>query len=193
MAQRDVELVTGQAIAVSELGKRVIDLVGDLVDGIYHYGEWLSADWGNDRHIALRWSRDIATFDNSLLTKLVFLAHDRALRVEINPKSNKNIELVFHARSHTATRMWERHPTLEQAVEKHRGLKTFTVIHTTPDGATVFHVHATSKPTTGEIVEYIRGTKFGDNEENATFDYDEDYVDVYEVKTPVAVINIPRA
>jgi hypothetical protein len=122
MAQADVDQILGQCKPMSELGKEVADLIGDLVSGIYHYGEWLTTDWSHERCITLRWNKTMSTFDDSLLSRLVFLAHDRAIRVELSPKSQKNVELMFHRRSHDATEFYARHPTLGQAVMRHREL-----------------------------------------------------------------------
>jgi hypothetical protein len=106
--------------SLSPLGADVADLLGDLACGIYHLSpEILNVAWGNPTYIELRWSGDLATFDSDRLTRLVLLAHDRALRVELLPRSNRYLTMRFHRRQRDGAG-WERHPTAEQALETHR-------------------------------------------------------------------------
>ncbi|WP_277977416.1 hypothetical protein [Pantoea endophytica] len=60
-----------------------------------------------------------ATFDYDGLTKAVILAHDRYIRFEIEPSGPGMLRLVLHRRQPNG-RMYERHPTLEEAIAKHR-------------------------------------------------------------------------
>lgn len=62
---------------------------------------------------------DLATFDFNQLTRLVFMAHDKCIRVGLNAKRNNIIEIAIHKRQREGG-MSERHPTLEQAIEKFR-------------------------------------------------------------------------
>lgn len=105
---------------ISPLGEQVADLLGDLFVGLYHLDGAGKVDWANALYIEVRVShKDWATFDSNLLTKLVFLAHDRCLRASINPRSPQALTLLFHQRQREGG-VWERHPTLEQAVADHR-------------------------------------------------------------------------
>ena len=113
-------LRTHARFTVSELGADVADLLGDLAGGIYHLSpEILNVAWSNPTYIELRWHGDLATFDNDRLTRLVLLAHDRALRVELLPRSRLYLTMRFHRRQREG-KGWERHPTAEQALEQHR-------------------------------------------------------------------------
>jgi len=60
-----------------------------------------------------------ATFDYDQLTKAVILAHDRCIRFEIAPSGPGMVKLILFKRQREG-RMYERHPTLEEAIEKHR-------------------------------------------------------------------------
>ena len=64
-------------------------------------------------------STDWATFDFSELTRLVFLAHDRCLRVEMTPARNGKLKIAIGRREREGAQ-GRRHPTLEKAVEAWR-------------------------------------------------------------------------
>lgn len=107
---------------MSPLGVAVANLLGDLFGGIYHLEDrdLKKVEWDNDHHIifVLNW-KDLSTFDNGLLTSLVILCHDRAIRCQISARSNKGIELMFHQRSRDGG-ISERHPTIEEAIQRVR-------------------------------------------------------------------------
>ncbi len=104
---------------ISPLGRAVADFLGELFLGIYHLD--ISAlhkvEWGNNHHIivSIGW-KSWATYDYDLLTRLVFLAHHMALRVELQPSRNQYVRLMFHQKSRSGK--YESHPTLRQAVER---------------------------------------------------------------------------
>lgn len=104
-------------VPMSPLGERVADLVDQLVSGIYHWPRYQKQDWSTDLWITLKYDRGMATFDNNMLTALVFLAHEYCMRVEISP-CMRNLEVQFHQRKGRDGGLSARHPTLEQAVER---------------------------------------------------------------------------
>lgn len=106
---------------VSPFGACVANLLGDLFCGLYHWDGWRSVDWGNAQFIrvAVGW-KDLATYDSSLLTRLVFLAHDYAIRVEVNACNFHHLELYFHPRARRSAHTSGRHPSLEEAVASWR-------------------------------------------------------------------------
>jgi hypothetical protein len=109
-----------QVSAISPLGERVAELLDDLFGGIYHLEGAELVDWANDHHIEVRVAyKEWATFDSNLLTRLVFLAHDRCLRLSVSPRSHRALTLLFYPRQRGG-RIDERHPTLEEAVAEHR-------------------------------------------------------------------------
>lgn len=67
------------------------------------------------------WRGRLATFDFDGLTHLVVLAHDRAIRVEIEPAGPSYVKLVLHFRGKREGKFSERHPTLEEHVKDLRG------------------------------------------------------------------------
>lgn len=100
----------------SPLGERVAELLDDVFAGIYHIEQSVSeAEWSNNHHISIRLARDLSTYDNDLLTKLVFASHHYAIRIEVNPRSNRYLTIMFHGRQRGG-RIFEHHPTIEEAV-----------------------------------------------------------------------------
>jgi hypothetical protein len=62
-----------------------------------------------------------ATYDGDLLTRMVVLAHDRCVRLEIRAYHPQSLQIAIHKRSAREGRMFDRHPTLEAAVARLRG------------------------------------------------------------------------
>lgn len=105
---------------LSPLGEQVADLLGDLFVGLYHLDGAEKVDWSNTHHIEVRVKyKEWATFDTNLLTKLVFLCHDRCLRCSIGARSAFAQTLLFHQRERTGG-VDTRHPSLEDAVADYR-------------------------------------------------------------------------
>lgn len=103
---------------MSFLGYRVADLMGEWMRGIYHldHAALKRVEWENDHWVSfcLGW-RTLATFDFDDLTRLVFLAHRMAIRVEVEGARNKILRLSFSRRIRRGG-VWERHPSLSDAV-----------------------------------------------------------------------------
>lgn len=73
--------------------------------------------YGDGWHVVYHGS--LATWDGNRLTSLVLLAHDLCVRVEIIPAS-KALKIAIWGREFRAGRVDVTHPTLEQAIERHR-------------------------------------------------------------------------
>lgn len=104
----------------SEAGIAVAALL-EAWQGLHHMDsrEMSRADWTNPRFVEIKCrTMPLSTFDFDDLTRLVFLAHDRCIRVDVSP-SMKYARILFHPRQREGG-MSERHPTLECAVEKWR-------------------------------------------------------------------------
>lgn len=107
---------------LSPIGAKVANLIDDLY-GIHNMPsrhQRNKTDWSHDHYIRFSVDQNLATFDGNLLTRLVFLCHDYALRLEIDGACKGYVTLMFHERRHGPGRFFERHPTLEQAVKEHR-------------------------------------------------------------------------
>lgn len=93
----------------------VADMLGVWQRGIYHISPEVEKGIWTERMVEIRHGGDLATFDLDTLTRLVFLAHDRCVRVEISPRANRYFTMRFHPRKRDG-KGFERHPTLEDAV-----------------------------------------------------------------------------
>lgn len=111
---------------ISQVAAKSIVILNKLYYGIHHLpsgsfkkkklDDWKNPLWFN----IIVPPNNLATFDGDFLTRLVFLAHDHAVRIEIKPKSSWGyIELTFHERKREGQN-FEKHPTIEQALEKWR-------------------------------------------------------------------------
>lgn len=111
----------------SPLGRQVANLLGVVLGGMYHEREMIlrKVDWTSERYISVPWGhRDLATYDDNLLTRLVVLAHDACIRLTIEPCSRVSLTLLFHPRIGPTGHTFERHPTLESAAKDVRRLYT---------------------------------------------------------------------
>lgn len=92
--------------------------------GPYDFPEtFRKADWnfGNGVRFTIRSAGRMATYDTGGLTSLVIGAHERGIRVEIEPCNMQRIAIIMHPRPNRDTgSSWSRHPTIEQAVETYR-------------------------------------------------------------------------
>lgn len=105
---------------ISELGKRVGDLLGEVFRGLYNAPvNYEKVEWHDPRCITVNIDRTLSTVDFNDLTLLVFLAHDFSLRVEISSRTFKHMQLMFHKRPRGNSNM-NCHPTLEEALERYR-------------------------------------------------------------------------
>lgn len=117
-------------------GLRVAELL-DRWQGLSHIdnGALEKAKWSSERYIEIWTSRTLSTYDFDELTRLVFLAHDMCIRVEIRNHGPNRLKLMFHPRKREGN-IAERHPTLEQAVAKWRERNPIEAEPTTkPTGA----------------------------------------------------------
>lgn len=73
---------------------------------------------GNGVSVLLH-QKDLATYDFCQLTELVILAHDRCIRVAIVNRGMQ-LEARAYARKRDGNNQWDRHPTMEQALARHR-------------------------------------------------------------------------
>lgn len=75
---------------ISPFGRRVADILGQVVQGIYHIEEEaLAADWSRDYCVTLKvrggYLGRVCTWDGNLMTILVVACHDAAVRLDIGP------------------------------------------------------------------------------------------------------------
>jgi hypothetical protein len=108
---------------MSDFGRTVADLVGDVALGIYHWPDSvMAADWTDSRAVTLKghWA-EFATHDGNELTRLVVLAHDRHIRVAVRGHGMNGMAITFHKREREGD-FAQRHPTLEDAARNMRNV-----------------------------------------------------------------------
>lgn len=91
-----------------------IELLAELFCGFHHL-PGMPKEWGKGVRLDHR-PQWLSAFDFDKLTRLVFLAHDRCIRVEIEGSGPGMIKIVLHKRHAREGRIFERHPTIEQAL-----------------------------------------------------------------------------
>ncbi len=119
------------AFACREEGERVAELL-EHWRGLHHFDSRAlgTADWSRDHvYLGLHYPT-LDTFDSNELTRLVFLAHDLAIRVEVTGKRDR-IQYLLTPRARTGG-VWSRHPMLEDAVRRHREVFPAELIYRDP-------------------------------------------------------------
>lgn len=102
---------------------RCYDMLCDAVGGSHHiYGKMFPA---TDNGLTTVISNSLSTFDNDELTRMVILAHDYCVRLEVSPASSRHLRLYLHARDREGS-IWKRHPDIHRAVTNHHdGMREF--------------------------------------------------------------------
>jgi hypothetical protein len=72
-------------------------------------------EWGEGWY--MNHSRQMATYDGDDLTRLVLLAHERCIRVAIEPVNCRYMRIAIWKREREGD-TYHRHPTIEQAIER---------------------------------------------------------------------------
>lgn len=119
--------------SVSELGVRAGVLLALWCKGWHHVPDPKGVEWANPNAIAIHLRGSLSSVDNNDLTTLVFLAHDEALRVEIQPPETPDPEEVLHGEAAPVAGLrllitarqrggefYEDCPTIEKALSAHR-------------------------------------------------------------------------
>ena len=103
---------------LSPIGVKAADILGEAFQGIYHLSmkSLNKVDWEDKHYIEINIYGGLSTFDSSVLTNLVFLAHWFCVRFEIEAASYRSLKLSFTDRKRGGE-LYNRHPTLESAVE----------------------------------------------------------------------------
>lgn len=103
---------------MTEAQRACFDLLCDVFHGEHHAPERIYA-FGRGIKCNAE-SHRLSTFDFDYLTRLVVLAHDACVRVEIVSSGPGRIGLVLHKRSGRTGSSFDRHPTMEEAIERVR-------------------------------------------------------------------------
>ena len=107
---------------ISEFQRRAVDLlIAGLNTGPWNVPiNWQKVDWkfGGGVRFPLR-NTTLSTFDFDHLTRLVILAHDRCIRVGVEPRTFRHLAISMFPRKVEGA-MHDRHPTIEEAIAKLR-------------------------------------------------------------------------
>lgn len=108
---------------LSDFQRRAVDLLSaGLNTGPWNIPtKWERVTWRYSEGVrfVIRISGGLSTFDFDHLTRLVILAHDRCIRVGVQPVSFAYLAITMFPRKADGA-MHDRHPTIEEAVERLR-------------------------------------------------------------------------
>ena len=107
---------------ISEFGVAVADFLDAFYGGIHHLATTTlrKMEWKAQDYIAMCVYGGLSTCDFDELTRLVILAHDRCIRVEVEAAAPKYLRLIFYKRRREPSAPARHHPTLEEAVTRIR-------------------------------------------------------------------------
>ena len=95
-------------------------MLADIFYGFHHVHGGLHP-WGDGIALNASYgSNKFATFDFNALTRTVLMAHDRMIRFAIEPSGPGMLKLVLHKRHSREGHMYERHPTIQEAIATYR-------------------------------------------------------------------------
>lgn len=101
----------------SEFGLRVAAIL-DAIFAIYNvHGRLVLSD---ERRAEWLCSGDLSTFDGDVLTQLVVRCHDACIRISIEACTPRYVRVVFHRRTGREGSLYERHPSIEDAIVRVR-------------------------------------------------------------------------
>ncbi|WHI52684.1 hypothetical protein P3339_07970 [Microbulbifer sp. MLAF003] len=101
---------------MSEGQWKCFEMLCDLFGGAHHLSSKVKPH-GSGIEINENAFGRFATFDFDHLTRGVVMAHDRAIRFAIEPSGPGLLKLILHFRGCRTGRMYQRHPTMEEAIE----------------------------------------------------------------------------
>ncbi len=107
----------GGGITMDSFEARAQLVLNAVYRGAHHVPDSLKKE---PKFWALSDARDFATYDFDLLTRFVFACHDLCVRGSIAPSGPGRIKIVIHDRTGRSGQMYDRHPTIEAAIENYR-------------------------------------------------------------------------
>lgn len=112
------KLVLLTKATMSEAQRACFDLLCVVFHGEHHAPDRIYA-FGRGIKCSAE-SHRLSTFDFDYLTRLVVLAHDHCVRVEIVSSAPGRIGIVMHKRAGRDGCTYDRHPTIEEAIKRVR-------------------------------------------------------------------------
>lgn len=96
------------------------EMIADIFLGFHHISGKLH-EWGNGIKLNTTSVNCFASFDFDRLTRAVIMAHERCIRLEICPSGPGMLGIILYKRHSRNGSIYERHPTIEEAVQRFRG------------------------------------------------------------------------
>ena len=93
-------------------------MIFDIIGGEHHLTGKIK-EWGTGICYNTR-NHSLATFDYNLLTKIVFMSHDRMIRFGIEPSGPGMLKWCLWKRHKRQGSLFERHPTIKTALLEYR-------------------------------------------------------------------------
>jgi hypothetical protein len=111
-----------ETIEFSKLGEQVAKFL-DKLWGLHHLNKTslFKVDWSNDMWVDVVIDKTLCTVDNNDLTRLVVIAHNMLLRIELKGTGPGYIKLTFHQRTTRSLeegRYWQWCPTIKDHVKR---------------------------------------------------------------------------
>ena len=104
---------------ISEFGKEVADVLGQAYLGIYHIDRAVlsnKAVWDQEWYVEFPIDRDLSTYDDNILIRLIVLCSDRLIRFEISPCNMQHLKFMFHPRKSRHGDISDRMPMIEDQI-----------------------------------------------------------------------------
>ena len=120
----------------SPLGLAVARVFDDIW-ALYNVRFTKKTDFSDAERIEVNFDRTLATFDFDHLTQLVVRCHDACVRLSIGPCNMRYLTLHFSKRDGRVGKVWDRHPTIESAIQRIRRFNYFTRDSVTPQESVV--------------------------------------------------------
>ncbi len=117
--ENDSQQVTQSGLSVTDwlaasFEERAERLLDKVYRGIHHCGpikkeprQWTTNHYGQ-----------ISTYDFDELTRLVLAAHEYCIRVSIQSSGPRMVKIVLHPRTCREGDVYDRHPTIEEAIKR---------------------------------------------------------------------------
>lgn len=108
------DTATVEAFGLASFQERAEAMLSRVFRGIHHvhnlkrgHGMWTCLHYG-----------DLSTFDSDILTRLVLASHEYCIRASIQNGGPRTLKIILHPRTSRDGNYFDRHPTIEQAIER---------------------------------------------------------------------------
>ena len=104
---------------LNDFQRRAFGILGIVGNGIYNAPIAWTKVWWHPTMLQLPWYNEVASFDFTGLTRLVFLCHEARIRCGISAHARDHLGIHLGERSHEGG-MSRRHPNLDEAIADFR-------------------------------------------------------------------------